>query len=59
MFEPTESATKEMLDETAEVMLRLYEEAKTNPEKLHLAPHNAVISRPDEVKAAKDCKLRY
>ena len=59
MFEPTESATKEMLDETAEVMLRLYEEAKTNPEKLHLAPHNAVISHPDEVKAAKDCKLRY
>lgn len=59
MFEPTESATKEMLDETADVMLRLYQEAKTDPDKLHSAPHCAVISRPDEVKAAKDCKLRY
>ncbi len=53
MVEPTETETRETLDEAAAVFRDLYEQAQTEPEALRAAPHTAVIRRPDEVTAAR------
>jgi glycine dehydrogenase subunit 2 len=45
------------LDAFAEALLRIAEEAKSQPELLTTAPHNAPVSRLDEVKAAKELVL--
>jgi len=57
MIEPTETETKETLDEVAQVMKRIAKEAREEPEKLKTAPHNTPFGRLDEVKAAKDLVL--
>jgi len=54
MFEPTETENKETLDEAIQVMRDLFDDAHTKPEYLHSAPNNAVIKRPDEVRAARN-----
>ncbi len=54
MIEPTETENKQVLDEFADVMIKIAEEARTNPELLHGAPHNAPVKRLDELKAAKE-----
>ncbi|HIR99978.1 MAG TPA: aminomethyl-transferring glycine dehydrogenase subunit GcvPB [Candidatus Excrementavichristensenella intestinipullorum] len=59
MFEPTETESKETLDEAAQVMIQLHDLAYQDPESLHSAPHNTAIGRPDEVGAARNPKLRY
>jgi glycine dehydrogenase subunit 2 len=56
MIEPTETESKETLDAFADAMLRIREE---DAEFLHEAPHTLAISRPDEVKAAKEPILRW
>jgi glycine dehydrogenase subunit 2 len=50
MVEPTETESKETLDAFAETLFRITEE---DPEFLHEAPHTTSISRPDEVRAAR------
>ncbi len=57
MIEPTETESKETLDAFAEALLRIAEEARSDPELLHSAPHTAPVRRLDEVKAAKDLVL--
>lgn len=57
MIEPTETESKETLDAFADAMLKIAEEAHTNPDILKSAPHNTPIGRLDEVKAAKDLVL--
>ena len=59
MIEPTETESKETLDAFADAMLRIAEEAQTQPELLKTAPHTAPVKRLDEVKAAKDLVLCY
>lgn len=59
MVEPTETESKETLDEAIEVFRRLYETAKTDPQSLHEAPHHTAVRRLDEVGAARNSKLRY
>lgn len=59
MVEPTETESKETLDEAAEVLLELYDKAKENPEALHAAPVTTVIGRPDEVQAARHPVVKY
>ncbi len=59
MIEPTETETRQTLDETAEVINSLFELAKTDPQKLHDAPFTTPISRPDDVTAARNPILRY
>ena len=59
MIEPTETESKETIDSFIEVMIKIAEEAKNNPELLLRAPHNTPVSRPDEVKAAKDLDVAY
>jgi len=59
MVEPTESESKETIDEFIYAMIKISEEAKVSPDLLKEAPHNAIISRPDEVKANKELILTY
>src|SRR5690349_10358220 len=56
MIEPTETEGKETLDAFAETLLRIREE---DPNFLHDAPHTLPVSRPDEVRAAKEPVLRW
>lgn len=57
MIEPTETESKQTLDAFADAMLKIADEAHTNPELLKDAPHSTPIGRLDEVKAAKDLVL--
>ncbi|MFT9845999.1 aminomethyl-transferring glycine dehydrogenase subunit GcvPB [Aneurinibacillus sp. REN35] len=59
MIEPTETESKETLDEFIEAMIRIAKEAEENPEIVQEAPHTTLLSRLDEVKAARKPVLRY
>ena len=59
MIEPTETESKETIDAFIEVMRKIAEEAAADPMLLHGAPHNTVISRPDETAAARNPILKY
>jgi len=56
MIEPTETESKETLDSFAEILFRITEES---PGLLHEAPHSTLISRPDEVRAARQPILKW
>ncbi len=56
MIEPTETETKETLDEFAAVMKRI---ASEDPELVRSAPHNTAVKKVDEVYAAKEAILSY
>jgi glycine dehydrogenase subunit 2 len=57
MIEPTETETQETLDAFADALLKIADEAHTQPELLTSAPHVTPISRLDEVAAAKQLVL--
>jgi glycine dehydrogenase subunit 2 len=59
MIEPTETESKQGLDEFANALLKIAEEAKTNPQLLHDAPTTAPVTRLDDVKAAREPVLCY
>lgn len=59
MVEPTETESKETLDELIEAFLQIHDKAKSDPEYIKSSPHTTVISRPDEVEAARHPKVRY
>lgn len=59
MVEPTETESKETLDEAVEVFKTLYKTALTSPETLHEAPVAAPVARLDEVGAARNPVLKY
>ena len=59
MAEPTETESKETLDEAIEVFRRLYKEAQSNADSLHSAPVTTPVTRLDEVGAARHPVLRY
>jgi len=56
MMEPTETESRETLDAFADALLAIRNE---DPQLLRDAPHSHIISRPDEVKAAKEPVLRW
>jgi glycine dehydrogenase subunit 2 len=56
MMEPTETESKETLDAFADALLAIKAE---EAELLRAAPHTHAVSRPDEVKAAKEPILRW
>lgn len=56
MIEPTETESMETLDAFAETIRKIVAE---DPEQLHLAPHATPISRPDDVKAARNPILKW
>ncbi len=59
MVEPTETESRETLDEAAEVLKKIYQKAQSDPQALHEAPVKTPVRRPDEVGAARNAKLRY
>jgi glycine dehydrogenase subunit 2 len=59
MIEPTETETKETLDEFADAMVAIAREAAESPDLLREAPQGQVVGRVDEVKAAKRAVVRY
>ncbi len=59
MVEPTETESKETLDQAAAVFRSIYETALSDPQSLHEAPVRTPIRRPDELGAARNPKLRY
>lgn len=56
MVEPTETESKETLDAFAEALFRITEE---ETEWVHNAPHSTMISRPDDVQAARKPVVRW
>ncbi len=59
MIEPTETESKESLDEFIDAMIQIAKEVEENPEIVTSAPHNTPVSRLDEAKAAKDLNVRW
>jgi glycine dehydrogenase subunit 2 len=59
MIEPTETETRETLDEFADAMEAIAREAADDPELLREAPRGRAVGRVDEVKAAKRAVVRY
>ncbi len=59
MIEPTETETRETLDEFVSVMHQIAEESRTNPEVVRTAPHTTVVGRLDQALAARKPNLRW
>jgi len=59
MVEPTETESKQSIDNFIEAMKKIASIAKENPEKLKNAPVTTPVGRLDEVAAARDMKLSY
>lgn len=59
MIEPTESESKETIDGFIEAMIAIAKEAETDPEALKSAPHDTIVRRPDETKAARNPVVKY
>jgi glycine dehydrogenase subunit 2 len=57
MIEPTETESKETMDDFIQAMIDIAKIAETNPEELKKAPITMPILRPDETKAARELKL--
>ena len=54
MFEPTETASKEMLDAAADALKEIIALAYSDPDALRSAPHTTLVRRPDEAAAARN-----
>ena len=59
MIEPTETESRETLDEFIDVMRRVAREAAEDPDTVKAAPLTTPISHPDETGAAKNPILTY
>ena len=59
MVEPTETESKETLDEAIQVFRDLYALAGEDAEQLHNAPVRTPVTRLDEVGAARHPVLKY
>jgi glycine dehydrogenase subunit 2 len=59
MVEPTETESKETMDDFIRLMKNINQEINTNPEKVHNAPYSTPISRADEVLAARSIDIRW
>ncbi len=59
MIEPTETETKETLDEFIDAMIKIAKEADENPDMVKNAPHTTQLGRLDETRAARNPVLRW
>jgi len=59
MIEPTETESKQSLDEFIRIVQQIVMEAREHPELLHEAPHHTPVRRLNEVQAARDLRLRW
>jgi len=59
MIEPTEVESKETLDEFINVMRKIVQESIETPELVKTAPHNTIVRRLDEAKAARQPIVKF
>ena len=59
MIEPTETESKETLDEFIKAMIAIAKEAESTPDLVKNAPNDIPMKRIDEVKAARDLVLKW
>ena len=59
MIEPTENESKDTIDAFVDVMRKIAEESKTNPELVKSAPYDTPTGRVDDVLAAKHPVVSY
>jgi len=59
MIEPTETESRETLDEFIEALIKIAKEAKDDPNMLKEAPHNTPVRRIDEALAARSPILKW
>jgi glycine dehydrogenase subunit 2 len=59
MIEPTETETRETLDEFADALIRIADEARTEPAQVREAPHRTRVTRLDDTRAARRPVLRW
>ena len=59
MIEPTETETKQTLDEFVEALASISREAHENPDLIKRAPHLTRLRRLDETRAARKPVLRW
>jgi glycine dehydrogenase subunit 2 len=59
MIEPTEVESKDTLDEFINVLRIVAKEAIDNPEMVKTAPHNTIVRRLDEAKAARNPIVKF
>lgn len=59
MIEPTETESRETLDNFIAAMRAIAQEARENPEALHRAPMYGKFTRLDETRAARQPRLRW
>jgi glycine dehydrogenase subunit 2 len=59
MIEPTETETKQTLDEFVDAMIAIADEAERDPELVKTAPHLTRLRRLDEARAARKPRLRW
>ncbi len=59
MIEPTETESKEAIEDFANIMIQIAKEAQENPDILKNAPVNTPVSRLDEAGAARTLNVRY
>jgi len=57
MIEPTETESKETMDAFIDAMIEIAKLAESEPQKVKDSPTTTPVSRPDEVKAAKDMNI--
>jgi glycine dehydrogenase subunit 2 len=59
MIEPTETESRETLDRFADTLISIAGEVEQEPDKVRNAPYTTVVSRLDEVKAARNPVLKW
>ena len=59
MIEPTESESKEVLDNFIDVMLKIAEEIKENPDEVLKSPQKTPVKKVDETQAARHPNLTF
>jgi len=59
MIEPTDSESKETLDEFIKVMIEIAALTDTDPQAVQHAPQTTPVGRLDEAKAAREVRVRW
>jgi glycine dehydrogenase subunit 2 len=59
LIEPTETESKQRLDEFVEDMAKIRQEIINNPELVKTAPHTMPVKRLDDVKAVKELDIKF
>ncbi len=59
MIEPTETETKETLDQFIDALIQIKHEAENEPDKVKNAPWTTPVKRVDAVKAAREVDITY